>query len=169
MASRKEEEPQEFKVVDKRLFTSEGERRADAPPETPSEPATETRRPASPVAPAGAAPRATSASASAAAPVATTPPPPAPGAAQPPSTQFDQLIMSLVTTAMYQLGMAARPGEQPPPADLQGAQETIDLLGLLQQKTKGNLTREEEELLIGSLQELRLAFVEISRRSGRIR
>jgi len=79
------------------------------------------------------------------------------------------LIMSLVSTAMYQLGMATRPGEPPPPADLPAARETIDLLAMLQQKTQGNLTHEEEQLLAGSLQELRLVFVEISRHSGRIR
>lgn len=77
--------------------------------------------------------------------------------------------MSLVSTAMYQLGLAARPGEPPPRPDLHAAQETIDLLALLSVKTKGNLTREEEALLSGSLQELRLAFVELARRAGRIR
>jgi hypothetical protein len=75
--------------------------------------------------------------------------------------------MSLVTSAMLQLGLAARPGEPPVRPDLPAAQETIDLLALLQQKTKGNLTREEEEILSGSLSELRLAFVELSRRAGR--
>ena len=77
--------------------------------------------------------------------------------------------MSLVSSAMYQLGMAARPGEPPPTPDLPAAQETIDLLGILQQKTQGNLTPEEDHLLSGGLQELRLAFVELSRRAGRIR
>ena len=75
--------------------------------------------------------------------------------------------MSLVTSAMLQLGLAAPPGEPAPRPDLPAAQETIDLLALLQQKTKGNLTREEEEILSGSLSELRLAFVELSRRAGR--
>ena len=77
--------------------------------------------------------------------------------------------MSLVSSAMYQLGMAARPGERPPPADFPAAQETIDLLAVLEKKTQGNLTPEEIQLLSGGLQELRLAFVELSRRAGRIR
>jgi hypothetical protein len=73
--------------------------------------------------------------------------------------------MSLVTSAMLHLGIAARPGEPPSRPDLPAAQETIDLLGILQQKTKGNLTHEEEEILTGSLAELRIAFVELSRRT----
>ena len=75
--------------------------------------------------------------------------------------------MSLLTTAMFQMGLAARPGDPPPPPDLAAAQETIDLLTVLQEKTKGNLTKEEEEILGGGLYELRMAFVELSRRTGR--
>jgi hypothetical protein len=82
--------------------------------------------------------------------------------------QFEHLVMSLISSAMYQLGMAAAPGQPPPRPDLPAAQETIDLLGVLRVKTKGNLTPEEEHLLTGGLQELQLAFVEISRRAGRI-
>ena len=77
--------------------------------------------------------------------------------------------MSLISQAMYQLGMAAAPGQAPPRPDLPAAQETIDLLGVLRAKTKGNLTPEEDHLLTGGLQELQLAFVELSRRAGRIR
>ncbi|OFV98214.1 MAG: hypothetical protein A3H28_14040 [Acidobacteria bacterium RIFCSPLOWO2_02_FULL_61_28] len=75
--------------------------------------------------------------------------------------------MSLLTSAMFQMGLAARPGEPPPPPDLVAAQETIDLLLVLQEKTKGNLTKEEEEILNGGLYELRMAFVELNRRMGR--
>ena len=75
--------------------------------------------------------------------------------------------MSLLTTAMFQMGLAARPGEPLPPLDLTAAQETIDLLTVLQEKTKGNLTKEEEEILTGGLYELRMAFVELNRRAGR--
>ncbi|OFW01636.1 MAG: hypothetical protein A3G20_01815 [Acidobacteria bacterium RIFCSPLOWO2_12_FULL_59_11] len=75
--------------------------------------------------------------------------------------------MSLVTTAMYQMGLAVRPGEVAPPPDLLAAQETIELLTILQQKTKGNLTKEEEQLLTNGLYELRMVFVELSRKAGR--
>ncbi|MGH8649605.1 MAG: DUF1844 domain-containing protein, partial [Burkholderiales bacterium] len=85
----------------------------------------------------------------------------------PRGSHFEQLVMSLLTTAMFQMGLAARPGEPPPPPDLAAAQETIDLLTMLQEKTKGNLTREEEEVLTGGLYEIRMAFVELTRRLGR--
>ncbi len=153
------EEPVEFKVVDRRPFTPEGERRTDVPPPEPPppEPPPRPQPPQQPSAePAAKAPAS-----------AVTPPGPenvAPGA-----VQFEHLIMSLVTSAMLQLGMAGRPGEPPPPPDFAAAQETIDLLGLLQQKTQGNLTPGEEEILTGSLAELRLVFVELSRRAGRVR
>jgi len=77
------------------------------------------------------------------------------------------LVMSLMTTAMFQMGLAARPGEQPPPPDFAAAQETIELLTALQEKTKGNLTLTEADMLTGGLYELRMAFVELTRRMGR--
>ena len=166
MPSRKDEEPEEFKVVDRRSFTSEGERRAELPPEPP--------KPEPPPPPQNAAPPPRPATTESAAKAPSTAASETGSAAGAPAeeqgpVQFEHLIMSLVSTAMYQLGMATRPGEPPPPADLPAARETIDLLAMLQQKTQGNLTHEEEQLLAGSLQELRLVFVEISRHSGRIR
>ena len=102
-------------------------------------------------------------------PAAATPSPGAPSAAPGGPVQFEHLIMSLVTQAMLQLGLAARPGDLAPKPDFAAAHETIDILGILHLKTQGNLTPHEDQLLSGSLQELRLAFVEISRRSaGRI-
>lgn len=152
----KEEEPVEFTVVDRRLFTSEGELRRDLPPEPP--------QPAPPPPPPPGEPAARRQPAASESGAAAARPPAAQG-----PVQFEYLIMSLVSSAMYQLGMAARPGEAPPPPNLPAARETIDLLGLLQEKTKGNLTPEEEQLLLGSLQELRLVYVEITRQAGRIR
>ena len=94
-----------------------------------------------------------------------------PEAAPPPHgpIRFEHLVMSLATTGMLQLGLATQPGEPALPPDFPAAQETIDLLDLLQKKTKGNLTREEEEVLTGSLYELRMAFVELTRHLGRSR
>ena len=166
MPSRKDEEPEEFKVVDRRSFTSEGERRAELPPEPAKpEPPPPPQNAAPPPRPATAEPAAKGPSTATSETDSAAGGPP--GEQGP--VQFEHLIMSLVTSAMYQLGMAARPGEPPPPADLPAARETIDLLAMLQQKTQGNLTHEEDQLLAGSLQELRLVFVEISRHSGRIR
>jgi hypothetical protein len=48
--------------------------------------------------------------------------------------------------------------------DLLGARETIDILGLLQEKTRGNCTPKEERLLENTLYELRMAWVQIDRK-----
>ena len=165
----KDEELEEFKVVDRRLFTSEGELRHELPPEPPQPPPPKPPQPAE----SGSGSRATPPSPDSAdqgisdEPQEAASPKGQPGGQGP--VQFEHLIMSLVSSAMYHLGVAARPGEVARPPDLPAARETIDLLALLQQKTKGNLTPEEEQLLSGSLQELRLVFVEINRQSGRIR
>jgi hypothetical protein len=74
---------------------------------------------------------------------------------------FDRLIASLYMTAMVQLGMIREEGAEPL-ADLVGAQQTIDTIGLLAEKTRGNLTDAEASLLQNSLYELRMAFVEIT-------
>lgn len=77
---------------------------------------------------------------------------------------FDRLVQSLYVTALMQLGMMpGRPGEaEEPHVDIVGARQTIDTLGILKDKTKGNLTKPEENLLQNALFELRMAFLEIT-------
>ncbi len=138
-----EEEASEFKVIDRRQFTSDGQSRADAEPvpprkETPPPPSARGKQPE----PSGPAP------------------------AQRGPVNFQHLVLSLATTAMFQLGMMENPGEEQPQADMAAAQETIDLLNVLEKKTKGNLTQEEEGLLTNSLYELRMCFVEVSGKAG---
>ncbi len=151
MPDHKEEESAEFKVVDRRLFNSEGQLRPDAAIEPP-----QVEKPA-------AKPPAAGAAQSQAKPEA----PRTEARHEARGANFEHLVMSLMTSAMFQLGMDARPGESPPPPDLPAAQETIELLRVLQEKTKGNLTKEEEEVLTGGLYELRMVFVELSRRTGK--
>jgi Domain of unknown function (DUF1844) len=74
---------------------------------------------------------------------------------------FEKLIASLYMTAMMQLGLMVHEGEEPR-ADILGARQTIDTLGLLTEKTKGNLTSAEQMLLQQSLFELRMAFLELT-------
>ena len=74
---------------------------------------------------------------------------------------FDRLVQSLYVTAMLQLGIMHREGENPRP-DIVGARQTIDTIGVLKDKTKGNLTKQEENLLQNVLFELRMAFLEIT-------
>jgi len=74
---------------------------------------------------------------------------------------FEKFIASLYMTALMQLGMAAPQGEKPM-LDLIGARQTIDILGILNDKTKGNLLPGEESTLRNVLYELRMAYLEVT-------
>lgn len=74
---------------------------------------------------------------------------------------FDHLVQSMYMTAMMSMGAGTQPGEKPR-IDLMGARQTIDLLGVLVEKTKGNLTANEQRLLESALFELRMMFLEIT-------
>ena len=85
-----------------------------------------------------------------------------PGAgAQPPMT-FETLVQQFYLTAMLQLGAGTQEGQQPR-VDIVGARTTIDLLGILAEKTKGNLTAQEDTALQTALFDARMAFLEISK------
>jgi len=85
----------------------------------------------------------------------------APESAQLGPVAFEHLVQSMYMTAMMGLGAGTQPGEKPR-VDLMGARQTIDLLGVLQEKTKGNLTPDEARLLESALFELRMMFLEIT-------
>jgi hypothetical protein len=74
---------------------------------------------------------------------------------------FDKFIASLYMTALVQLGLAAPQGEKPE-VDIIGARQTIDTVAMLQEKTKGNLTPQEENMLQNILYELRMAYLEVT-------
>jgi hypothetical protein len=80
---------------------------------------------------------------------------------------FETLVSYLSTTTMFQLGLLAGPGGERIPPDMANAQRTIDLLQVLQEKTKGNLTSNESRLLDDVLYELRMTFVELQKRLAR--
>jgi hypothetical protein len=71
--------------------------------------------------------------------------------------------MLAVEAAMH-LGLIQSPGEEAPPPDFEAARHLIDMLGMLQAKTRGNLTGEEDSLLENILADLRMQFVAISKR-----
>src|SRR5574341_1899930 len=75
---------------------------------------------------------------------------------------FSGLLLSLASTALMHLG-ASTPGGTASPVNLPRAQEMIDLLGVLEAKTKGNLTPDESALLTNILYTLRLRYVEHAR------
>jgi hypothetical protein len=89
-----------------------------------------------------------------------------PGADHPPALTLESLIQSVYMQAVLQLGGGAQPGEQPQ-VDILGARQSIDMLGILADKTNGNLTRAEDTLLASALFELRLAFLEMTQALAR--
>jgi hypothetical protein len=81
-----------------------------------------------------------------------------------PKVDFSTFVLSLGTTALYQLGVMSNPasGEVADPDPLI-AQQTIDTLEMLRDKTRGNLNDEECKLIDSLLYELRMRFVELGR------
>jgi hypothetical protein len=137
-------EPSGFKVVDRRSFTMEGSRRPDVTDE-----ASRAKPPASPK-------------------------PTPPQAVEEPeedlqgeASGFETLVSYLSTTAMFQLGLIAGPSGERIPSDMVNAQRTIDLLEVLQEKTRGNLAPQESRLLDDVLYELRMTFLELQKRQAR--
>ena len=195
MAQKRKEES-EFKVSDRRLFTSDGELRIDseeeqAPPAAAASPAPAVSPvPATPAPAAAAAPApAVSGTPSQTVPSAAEPDVPEPPTATEQQAQhdayqqlsrdldarvelsghsaqelevsFERFMASLYMTAMMQLGLMREQGEQPG-VDLIGARQTIDTLGMVAEKTKGNLTPKEQGFLQNCLYELRMAYVEVT-------
>lgn len=80
--------------------------------------------------------------------------------AQPPIT-FEHLVQQFYVSAMIQMGAGAQEGQRPR-VDILGARTTIDLLGVLAEKTRGNLTPAEDNTLQTVLFEVRMAFLELT-------
>jgi hypothetical protein len=80
--------------------------------------------------------------------------------AQPPIT-FEHLVQQFYVSAMIQMGAGAQEGQRPR-VDILGARTTIDLLGVLAEKTKGNLSQAEDRALETVLFETRMAFMELT-------
>jgi len=166
-----------FKVSDRRLFTADGDLRTDVAEEETTE------------VPAAQNSSATTPNRGAAAPPASDPNMPPPPTASEQQAQhdaykqsaremdarvamsghsakelevsFERFMASLYMSAMFQLGLMHEQGGQPG-VDLIGARQTIDTLGMLADKTKGNLTPKEQTFLQNCLYELRMAYVEVT-------
>jgi hypothetical protein len=189
MAQKRREES-EFKVSDKRLFTSDGELRDSAEEQAPP--------PVAATAAATAVPAESPSMAAVSTMPETAPTPAAPATEsdipEPPTASeqqaqhdaykqlsrdldtrvelsghsaqelkmsFERFMASLYMTAMMQLGLMHEQGGQPG-VDLIGARQTIDTLGMIAEKTKGNLTAKEQGFLQNCLYELRMAYVEVT-------
>ena len=84
-----------------------------------------------------------------------------------PPASFTFLVLSLRAQAEVQLGLMHFGEEEKPQPELPLARHTIDMIGVLLEKTKGNLTLEEQRLLENTLTELRFRFVQISEESAK--
>jgi len=89
-----------------------------------------------------------------------------PGMEATPEMTFDRVIQSLYMQALLQLGGAAAPGQQPQ-VDILGARQTIDMLGVIAAKSKGNLTPPEASLVDTALFELHMGFLEVTQALAR--
>jgi hypothetical protein len=83
----------------------------------------------------------------------------------PPPT-FEFLVFSLKTQAEMQLGLFGLGEEKQEQPDLAAARHAIDMLAMIQEKTRGNLSLEEQRLIENSLTELRFRFVQASEKVG---
>jgi len=133
----KEREEQSFTVTDKRMFREDGERREDAPVKKPAENK------------AKGAPKAEGT---------------APGLGSRPGKELPQIdfpsyIISYYTQGLVLLGEVPNPYTNQKEEDPEAAQHTINILSLLKEKTKGNLTPDEEQLMESVLYELRLKYM----------
>jgi hypothetical protein len=177
------EEKPHFKVTDRRLFNSDGtprdierEAEAETAPVVSTEAETATTQTAHASAPANDA-----------RPEPSQPPPPAAGTAREPQqperasmppadaaasgaaaeeaadpTPFANLVMFIASPAAAAMGMTEHPGLAPGELDLPLAKHCIDLLGTIQQKTRGNLGAQEGQILEGLLAELRMQYISLT-------
>jgi len=83
-----------------------------------------------------------------------------------PQADFSFFLSTLSMQALMALGEVPHPQTGARQADLGQARTLIDILGTLQEKTKGNLTPEEADLLEGLLYELRMKYVEKAKPEG---
>ena len=152
-----------YKVTDRRLFNADGSPR-DLPPEEKPEPKAETVTATAETGAAGAAQA-----------EAATSPPPAEPAEEPGEEDFTaeeladardpasfiSFMMSIASNAASALGMMEHPVTHQREVDVELGKHWIDVLGMLQKKTAGNLTPKEKQMLEGLLSDLRMQYVSL--------
>ena len=153
-----EENQSSFKVTDRRLFNPDGSLREDALIEESApapEQAAEPQSSANPV-PAQSAQQFAAAT--------------APElesdedfGAEPEQTMFNEFLMSIASSAFIYLGLVEHPATGRRQPDMMAAKESIDMLIMLREKTKGNLTRGEEKFFDDLLSDLKMQFVAMRR------
>jgi hypothetical protein len=128
---KEQEEPQSFRVTDKRGFSEEGEIRTPEAAEQKDEKANSASR--GPETKEEASSR--------------------------PPIDFPSYILSYYTQGLVLLGEVPNPYTNKKEEDVEAARHTVDILSMLQEKTKGNLGKDEEQLLDSVLYELRIKFM----------
>jgi Domain of unknown function (DUF1844) len=83
-----------------------------------------------------------------------------------PEMNFERLVQSIYMQTLIQLGLTREPNTTPQ-VDLLGARNSIDMLGIIEQKTKANLTESETKLIEAALFEMRMGFLEITQALAR--
>ena len=171
------EEQTSYKVTDRRLFNPDGSPR-EVPPEEKPEPKPTTAEAPDPVE-VGSQPEATSSASTVTPAVAAEAQPQStsqaerkdeadlpmgeaelPGADDPAS--FASFMMSIASNAASSLGMMEHPVTGKREVDLELGKHWIDVLGMLQQKTRGNLLPQEQQILEGLLADLRMQYVSLT-------
>jgi hypothetical protein len=170
---REEEKPKAFKVDDRRRFSSEGDLKPEfqgeeaPPPEPDPQPAGARVQPGGDAMPSGVQPPSGEAAhpddAHQHAHDEAAHSGHAHGGAQAAEMSFGTFLVGLSTQALMLLGDIPDPQSGRPQQDLVGAQQLIDIIGMLQQKTRGNLDKDEAQLIEAILYELRMKYVERAR------
>ena len=139
-----EEKDKGFTVQDRRRFSAEGEAKAEGPEENPA--------PAAASAPKGATaePRRGA----------------EPGPFAEAEVTFTTFVVGLSTQALAALGEISDPVSGARSKDLHAAQQLIDIIGMLREKTRGNLDPDEDGLIEAILFDLRMKYVELARSSA---
>jgi hypothetical protein len=81
-----------------------------------------------------------------------------------PDVDFGMFVMSLASSVLVHLGEIEHPDSRERTANLPLAKQTVDILGMLREKTRGNLTQEEAQLLDNLLYDLRMKYVDAKKR-----
>ncbi len=152
-----EEKERAFKVQDRRRFSAEGEAKSDVEdaPEKPAPAAhAESKAETSSTVGGGAGPQASRAQA-------------AHDAASQPELNFATFLVGLSSEALGALGELPDPATGEQRRDLRAAQQLIDIIGMLRDKTRGNLDHTEQSLIDAILFDLRMKYVELARQPAR--
>lgn len=153
-----QEDQPTFKVTDRRLFNADGSPR-DVPPDEKPEPAV------------AATPEPAAAAAVAPEPAEPETPTPVPDDEEEFSAEdladardpasFVSFMMSIASNAASALGMMEHPVTHQREVDVELGKHWIDILGMLEKKTAGNLTSQEKRMLVGLLSDLRMQYVSL--------